>query len=162
MPLININSYSDLSELRNRYPTQTIVLGTGCFDILHIGHLYFLEDARQQGEILVIGVNSDESVRQIKGDKRPIMQEKSRATLVSAFRCVDYTFIYNDTVADDCILNLRPDVFAIGEESARIYHSEIDAARRVSAAVHEVRRMPSVSTTSVVTAILEKKSGAAE
>ena len=156
MPVVLIKSYSDLEHLRKRVEGKSVVLGTGCFDILHKGHLYFIEQARRQGEILVIGINSDASVRRIKGDSRPILPEQDRAELIAAMRLVDFTFIYDSTVADECIVNLKPDVFAIGEESVNSYPSEINAAESVGAKVYAVPRVPSVSTTSVVTSILQK------
>jgi D-glycero-beta-D-manno-heptose 1-phosphate adenylyltransferase len=100
---------------------QRVVLGTGCFDIMHIGHLYFLEQAGRHGDVLVIGVNSDQSVRAIKGPSRPIVDQLERATLVAALRCVDHVFVYDDIVADYQIRALRPDVYVIGEESVGRY-----------------------------------------
>ncbi len=156
MPLNNIILFSDLSVLRNQLLEKTIVLGTGCFDLLHIGHLYFLKDAQKQGDVLVVGVNSDYSVGTIKGPDRPIIKEDQRAELVGAFRHVDYVFIYDDVVADECILTLKPNVYAIGEESVDAYPSELAAANHTGTSIHIVKRVPSVSTTSVVMNILDK------
>lgn len=146
----NVTTVSELGSLRDRFPGQTIVLGTGCFDLLHAGHLRFLEEARSQGDLLVVGLNSDAAVSAIKGSGRPILKQEERAALVAAFRCVDLAFIFDDTVADDSILSLRPDVFVIGEESVEDYPSELSSARSVGARVHVVRRVPGTSTTSIV------------
>lgn len=156
MPLENIISVSDLVTLRERLSGQTIVLATGCFDILHVGHLYFLRDASMQGDVLVVGVNSDRAVKMIKGLHRPIIEQDQRAELIAAIRCVDYVFIYDDMVADDYIIRLKPDVFAIGEENVRAYPSESAAARQVGTRVHVVTRIPSASTTSIVTNMQKK------
>lgn len=131
------------------YPCR-VVLGTGCFDIMHLGHLYFLEQASHLGDVLVIGVNSDRSVRDIKGPSRPIVSEWGRASLVAALRCVDHVFIYDDTVADDEIRVLRPDVYVTGADSQGDYPSELIAAQDVDARVHVIDRLPDLSTTSVV------------
>ena len=150
MPSGNIISVSDLVTLRERLLGQTIVLATGCFDILHVGHLYFLRDASTQGDVLIVGVNSDRAVKLIKGFGRPIVKQDERAELIAAFRCVDYVFIYDDTVVDDYIIRLKPDIFAIGEESITAYPSESAAAKLVGAKVHSVARIQSASTTSIV------------
>lgn len=146
----NVISIADLPALRERLQGRTIVLATGCFDILHSGHLYFLEDASRQGDVLIVGINSDRAVKVLKGVHRPIVSEGERVNLISAFRCVDYTFIYDDIVADDYIVSLKPDVFAIGEESVGSYPSEPASAKQVGARLHVVTRIPSASTTSIV------------
>ncbi len=150
-----IGTVSDLRSLRNKLSEQKIILGTGCFDLLHVGHLYFLKEARKQGDVLVVGINSDRSVSAIKGPDRPIIKQDQRAEILAAFRYVDYVFIYDSVVADDCILTLKPDVYAIGEESVNGYPSELAAANSVKARVHVIKRIPSLSTTSVVSNILK-------
>jgi len=156
MLLDNIIMFSDLSLLHRNLRGQTVVLGTGCFDLLHIGHLYFLSEASKQAEALVVGLNSDNAVRLIKGPSRPIIKQEQRVAVVAALRYVAWVFVYDDVVADDCILTLKPDVFAIGEESIKTYPSEVAAARSVGARLHIVKRMPEASTTSVVADILNK------
>jgi len=133
---------------------RRVVLGTGCFDIMHSGHLYFLEQASEQGDVLVIGVNSDRSVREIKGTDRPIVGELARATLVAGLRCVDHVFVYDGTVADDQIRELRPDVYVTGAESVDGYPSELAAAREIGARVYVIDRLPDHSTTLVVGLVL--------
>jgi rfaE bifunctional protein nucleotidyltransferase chain/domain len=156
MLLDNILTFSDLSLLRGNLRGQTIVLGTGCFDLLHIGHLYFLSEASKQADVLVVGLNSDSTVRLIKGLSRPIIKQEQRVAVVAALRSVDWAFIYDDVVADDSILALKPDVFAIGEESVTAYPSEVAAAQNVGGRIHIVKRVPEASTTSVVAEILNK------
>jgi rfaE bifunctional protein nucleotidyltransferase chain/domain len=129
---------------------RRVVLGTGCFDIMHVGHLYFLAQASRQGDILVVGVNSDRSVRAIKGPSRPIVGEWERASLVAALRCVDYVFVYDDNVADSQIRTLCPDVYVASAESVARYPSEPAAALDVGARVHLIDRESEHSTTSVV------------
>lgn len=155
MIITNSISSNELGLLRTRLSGEKIVLGTGCFDLLHVGHLYFLKEARSQGDILVVAVNSDESVRAIKGSERPINNEKHRSELVGAIKYVDYVFICDDVVADECIFNLRPDVYAIGEQSVDAYPSEIDMASNIGTNIFSVKRVPSLSTTLLVTNILK-------
>jgi D-glycero-beta-D-manno-heptose 1-phosphate adenylyltransferase len=141
---------ADLAVLQTELTGRTVVLGTGCFDILHVGHLHFLAEASRQGEVLVIGVNSNRSVLAIKGPSRPIVGEKDRAAMVGALRCVDYVFIYDDSVADDCIRQLRPYVYVTGEESYGLYPTEVAAAEEVGARVHVVGRLAPHSTTAML------------
>lgn len=133
-----------------------IVLGTGCFDIMHVGHVYFLEQASQQGDVLVIGVNSDASVRKLKGPTRPVVSEADRATMVAALRYVDHVFIYDETVADDQIRDLAPDIYVTGTEGADAYPSELAAAREVGASVFVIDRVPNRSTSLMVDDVLRR------
>lgn len=155
MPEQRIILVSDLSVLRGRLRRRTLVLATGCFDILHVGHLHFLKNAAAQGDALVVGVNSDRSIKMIKGEDRPIIGQNERAELLAAMRCVDYVFVFDNIAADECILSLEPDVFVVGEHSVQAYPSESKAAEQVGARVHVVLRIPSSSTTSIVTEILD-------
>ena len=79
---------------------QTVVFANGCFDIVHVGHVRYLEAARQKGDVLVVAINSDASVRDLKGPGRPILGEAVRAKLVAALRAVDYVVIFNDHYAN--------------------------------------------------------------
>ena len=150
----NIISFSQLSLLRRQLSGQIVVLGTGCFDILHTGHLYFLKNSRAQGDILVVGINGDNAVRNMKGSNRPIKDQGQRANLIAALRYVNYVFIYDDVVADSSILELKPDVYAIGDESVDAYPGEIAAASSVGAHIYVVQKLPSISTTLVIQSVL--------
>ncbi|PIP31933.1 D-glycero-beta-D-manno-heptose 1-phosphate adenylyltransferase [bacterium (Candidatus Gribaldobacteria) CG23_combo_of_CG06-09_8_20_14_all_37_87_8] len=153
MKINKILSIQTLLSMRKRLKNKTIVLGTGCFDILHIGHLYFLQQASEQGDILIVGINSDKSIKIMKGKNRPIIKQDERAQLIAAFDCVDYVFVYDGTTARDYILSLKPHVFAIGEGSVRDYPDECEATKKVGARLHIIKRMPFPSTTSIVTKI---------
>lgn len=153
MSVENLIAASDLDVLRESLSGRSIVLATGCFDILHVGHVYFLKEARAQGDVLVVGINSDRAVKLIKGPKRPFVGQNDRATILAAFRDVDYVFIFDDTVADNSIARLKPDVFVIGEESMKAYPSESTAAEAIGARVYPISRSPAPSTTSIVTNI---------
>lgn len=144
---ININ---ELPQLRVIYKMKKVVLTTGCFDILHVGHIEFLKEAKQQGNILVVGINSDVSIRRLKGENRPILNEKQRSTMLAAIRYVDYLFLFSDDSVDEGIYLLNPDVFAIGEESVAMYPTEIEASKKVNSRVHIIKRLDNYSTTSIV------------
>lgn len=87
---------------------KTIVFANGCFDVLHVGHVRYLKGARALGDVLIVGLNSDASVRRLKGQGRPILDQKARAVLVSALACVDYVVIFEDDTVDRLLVELKP------------------------------------------------------
>jgi rfaE bifunctional protein nucleotidyltransferase chain/domain len=95
---------------------QRVVFANGCFDILHVGHVRYLEAARQYGDILIVAVNSDASARSLKGPRRPILDESARARLVAALRAVDYVVIFNEPTVAPLLRDLLPDVHAKGTD----------------------------------------------
>jgi D-beta-D-heptose 7-phosphate kinase/D-beta-D-heptose 1-phosphate adenosyltransferase len=108
-----------LSELaRHRRQKKTIVFTNGCFDVLHRGHIEYLKFCRQQGDIVVVGLNSDSSVKMIKGPERPINNEHDRASLLAVLEMVDYITIFSEPTPTDLIRKVRPDVLVKGEDWA--------------------------------------------
>jgi rfaE bifunctional protein nucleotidyltransferase chain/domain len=95
---------------------HTVVFANGCFDILHVGHVRYLEAARQQGEILIVAVNGDASVGSLKGPGRPILDEAARARLVAALRAVDYVVLFSEPTVASLLRDLLPDVHAKGTD----------------------------------------------
>lgn len=95
---------------------RTIAFANGCFDILHVGHIRYLESAAREADVLVVALNDDESVRQLKGDGRPILGANDRAELVAALRCVDYVVIFSETTVGPLLTALRPDVHCKGTD----------------------------------------------
>jgi len=87
---------------------KKIVFANGCFDVLHVGHIRYLEDARAQGDVLIVGLNSDASVRRLKGEGRPILDQNGRAQLLSALECVDHIVIFEDDTVDRLLVELKP------------------------------------------------------
>jgi rfaE bifunctional protein nucleotidyltransferase chain/domain len=92
------------------------VLANGCFDLLHVGHVRYLEAARALGDVLIVGLNSDASVRRLKGPGRPLMPEGERAEMLAALRAVDHVVIFDDDTADALVARLRPAVHAKGTD----------------------------------------------
>ena len=97
---------------------QRIVFTNGVFDLLHLGHLRYLRNARRLGDLLVVGVNSDESARQLKGPQRPLVPDAERAELLAALDCVDYVTIFSDPTAEATLALLRPEVYVKGADYA--------------------------------------------
>lgn len=94
----------------------TIVFANGCFDTLHVGHVRYLEGAKAEGNVLVVGVNSDASVGNLKGQGRPILDETARARLVAAVRGVDYVVLFSERTVESLLKELRPSVHAKGTD----------------------------------------------
>jgi rfaE bifunctional protein nucleotidyltransferase chain/domain len=95
---------------------RRIVFANGCFDTLHVGHIRYLEGARREGDILVVGVNADSSVCDLKGPGRPVLDENARAQLVAALRSVDYVVLFAEPNVEALLEDLRPDVHAKGTD----------------------------------------------
>jgi D-beta-D-heptose 7-phosphate kinase/D-beta-D-heptose 1-phosphate adenosyltransferase len=108
-----------LSEIaRHRRQKKTIVFTNGCFDVLHIGHVEYLQFCRQQGDIVVVGLNSDSSVKMIKGSDRPINNQHDRAAILAALEMVDYITVFTEPEPINLIRKVRPEVLVKGEDWA--------------------------------------------
>src|SRR6185503_181579 len=112
-PIMKLRTLEELPEL---LAGRRVVLANGCFDILHVGHVRYLEGARALGEALVVAINSDRSVHALKGPGRPILNEKERATLVSALRCVDHVVVFDEPDVTRVLDTLRPAIHAKGTD----------------------------------------------
>lgn len=99
-----------------RRARKRIVLANGCFDLIHVGHTRYLSAAREAGDFLVVGINSDQQVRKLKGGGRPFMPENERAELISGFRCVDIVTIFDEPTVEELIRAIRPDIHAKGTD----------------------------------------------
>lgn len=100
----------------DRQNNRKIVLANGCFDFFHVGHIRYLAGAKAFGDCLIVAVNSDEQVRNLKGANRPLMPEKERAEMISAIRLVDYVTIFPEPTVEELIRALRPDFHAKGTD----------------------------------------------
>ncbi len=129
---------------------RRIVFTNGCYDILHVGHVRLLEEARRQGDRLVVGVNSDRSVRALKGPSRPMQTQGDRAEILAALRCVDYVTIFDEDTPVETIRALRPDVHVKGGDYAPEALPEADVVREVGGRVHIVPLVEGRSTTRLV------------
>jgi D-beta-D-heptose 7-phosphate kinase/D-beta-D-heptose 1-phosphate adenosyltransferase len=111
-----IKSINRLRKIVNLLKSKgkRIVFTNGCFDILHYGHAKYLEEAKKKGDILVVAVNSDSSVRRLKGNRRPVVREKERVRLVSALESVDFVTVFSDATPIKVITALKPDVLVKG------------------------------------------------
>jgi len=145
-----------LQGYRNR--RERIVFTNGCFDILHVGHVRYLNAAKALGEVLVVGLNSDASVTQIKGVHRPINSQADRAEVLAALACVDHIVVFEETEPEALIREVAPDVLVKGAdwEESRIVGAEI--VKRHGGRVVRIPVVPGISTTRIIEKILEARS----
>lgn len=142
---------------RLRSAGRTVVMTNGCFDLLHVGHVYFLQQARQLGDSLVVALNSDVSVRTLKGTKRPIQSETDRAFLLAALDCVDGIVIFSKPDLVDEITALRPDIYtkAGDYDLTRLHSGERAALEAAGASIRFLPFLAGFSTTSMIKKIAE-------
>ena len=153
---ITLTSLKKELELKKRRGKK-IVFTNGCFDLVHAGHVRYLKKARSLGDILVIGMNTDKSVRKIKGKNRPIVDEKDRAEVLSALECVDYVVFFGEPTPLKLITAIKPDVLVKGADWK---HGEIVGEKVVKAnkgSVRRVRLAPGRSTTDIINKIKKIK-----
>jgi len=138
-----------------RAKKKKIVFTNGCFDILHLGHVRYLEKARSLGDVLVVGLNSDASVRAIKGPSRPLNRQRDRAIVLASLFFVDYVTIFNDATPEKLILKLKPDILVKGADWKS---RDIVGGDFVKSRGGRVVRIPFVAGRST-TAIIKKMGG---
>jgi rfaE bifunctional protein nucleotidyltransferase chain/domain len=143
-----------ICELRRK--GKRIVLANGCFDLIHVGHVRYLNAARELGDCLIVGINSDRSARRLKGKGRPVVNASERAEIISAFECVDYCFFVDEPTLDACIVRLKPHVQAKGTDYTRENVPERSAVLGVGGRVEIVGDKKSHATRDLVQVILRK------
>jgi rfaE bifunctional protein nucleotidyltransferase chain/domain len=138
-----ILSIDELRAERARLRAQgsRLVFTNGCFDILHVGHVRYLSSARRLGDVLLVAINSDRTVRELKGESRPVMNEAERAEMLSALRAVDYVTVFDDVSPRALIAEVLPDVLVKGGDYAL---DEIHGREEVEAAGGRVLSLPFV------------------
>jgi len=149
---------SALAELRARFRKEkkTVVFTNGVFDILHRGHVEYLTKARALGEILIVGMNTDESVKRIKGPRRPIVGEEDRAFILAHLDCVDFVCLFPEDTPGDLISEIVPDILVkgadwkIGEIVGR------EAVEKAGGRVATIEFVPDRSTTGIIERILDQ------
>jgi rfaE bifunctional protein nucleotidyltransferase chain/domain len=148
------------SELaRARDGGLRVVLTNGCFDLLHPGHLSYLRRAKEQGDLLVVGVNGDDSVRVLKGPGRPLVAEADRAELLAALEPVDLVTVFTDLRADALLRAVRPDVYVKGGDYSPSTLPEAPTAAELGVAVRLLAYVPGYSTSELIRRIREAADG---
>ena len=148
----NVLSRNELIERVNsaRESGARIVLANGCFDVLHVGHVRYLAGARELGDVLVVGINSDEQVALQKGDGRPVLPATERAEIVAALEPVTYVTIFNEPTVEELLLALKPDVHAKGTDYTTDTVPERDVVRSYGGRVAIVGDPKDHSTSAII------------
>ncbi len=141
----------DISRLKRK--GKKIIFTNGCFDILHLGHLKILNVAKRKGDVLIVGLNSDSSIRKIKGSKRPILDQKTRAKLLANMIQVDYVVIFNEATPYNLIKRIKPDILVKGGD----WKKDKIVGNKLVKKVYCVKLCSGHSTTRIINKI--KKSG---
>ena len=146
---------ADLPALgdRLRAAGKAVVWTNGCFDLFHAGHARSLHSARALGDVLVVGVNSDASVRRLKGPGRPVLPAAERAELVASLACVDFTVVFDEDTPEECIRLLRPAVHCKGADYAPPHGKPVPEAALVESYGGRVAYLPlvdGISTTELI------------
>ena len=151
-----IKTLNQLTPIVKKLKSQNkkIVTSNGVFDILHLGHVKYLELAKKQGDILIVGINSDKSVRQIKGDKRPINDEKSRLGVLAALESVDYVFLFDEKDPRDWLNKIKPKIHVKAGDYRLSQIVEKDVVEHNHGKIVISKIEKSYSTTSIINKIL--------
>jgi rfaE bifunctional protein nucleotidyltransferase chain/domain len=145
----NLQDVGELGE-RLRQQGHSVVFTNGCFDILHAGHVTYLEQARKLGTVLVVGLNSDASVTRLKGPQRPINHTEDRQTVLGALRCVDYVLVFDEDTPLGLISALLPDVLVKGGDYTRDMVVGANVVEEHGGRVEIIPLLPGRSTTLIV------------
>ncbi|HEV2378399.1 MAG TPA: adenylyltransferase/cytidyltransferase family protein [Terriglobia bacterium] len=144
---------------RLRREGRTIAFANGCFDLLHAGHVRYLEAARAEGDVLVVGVNGDETVRALKGPGRPVLPSAARAELVAALEAADYVVVFEELTAQAALAELRPDVHCKGTDYTEDSVPERELVQRLGGAVRIVGDPKNHSTREMLARIAAADAG---
>jgi rfaE bifunctional protein nucleotidyltransferase chain/domain len=141
----------DLKKKRRK-----IVFTNGCFDLLHVGHVRYLKEARALGDCLIIGLNSDRSMRQIKDPARPLISEDQRAEVLAAMECVDYVVLFDEADPFKLIEEIRPDILVKGADWTMDKIIGADLVTSYGGKVHRIDLVPSISTSEIINRIISR------
>ncbi len=149
---MSIKNWDEITYLVNKLKNQNrrIVFTNGCFDIIHAGHVQYLQEAKALGDILVIGLNSDASVKRLKGAERPVNNQNDRAIVLSALKAVDYIVVFDEDTPYDLIKQIKPDILVKGgdwPENKIVGHDIVKANGGI---VKSLSFRPGNSSTSII------------
>lgn len=138
-------------ELRRQ--GKKIVFTNGCFDILHAGHVRYLTAAKSLGDVLIVGLNTDESVRALKGESRPVNNQKDRAEVLLGLKAVDYVTFFGERTAENLIAEVKPDIYAKGGDYTLETLPEAKIVQSYGGKVEFIQLVEGKSTTNIINAI---------
>jgi D-glycero-beta-D-manno-heptose 1-phosphate adenylyltransferase len=154
----NVLGIDELVEIRKQLKLQNkkVVFTNGCFDILHAGHVDYLNKSKALGDVLILGLNSDSSIRNIKGEKRPVVPQNERAFILSNLKAVDYVTIFNEDDPYEVIKKLVPDILVKGADWKVENIIGRDVVENAGGKVETIDFVNMQSTTNIIKTVLEK------
>jgi len=157
MPPKKIQSIARLQRIVGNLKRQgkKVVFTNGCFDILHVGHVRYLSKARETGDLLIVGLNTDRSVRTIKGEQRPIVSERERAEVLAALAIVDYVVLFDEPDPLRLITALKPDILVKGSDWAKDEIVGRDVVEKGGGKVIRIPLVPGSSSTNLIDRIIK-------
>ena len=150
----NISALADICT-SHRAQNKTIIMTNGCFDIIHSGHTYLLTEAKKLGDILVVALNADDSIKKIKTSNRPIMSELDRAYVLSSLESVDYIILFHEDTPEEIICEILPDILVKGEDYRNKTIAGEDCLVKNGKKVMLLNIVEGKSTTSIINKILK-------
>ncbi|MCD4721953.1 MAG: D-glycero-beta-D-manno-heptose 1-phosphate adenylyltransferase [Desulfobacula sp.] len=152
-----IATFSEIKILSRQYKDaeKTIVFTNGCFDIIHAGHVKYLNHAASLGDILVLGLNSDRSVKRIKGEKRPVIEQGHRSIVVAALGCIDHVVLFDEPDPKRLIETICPDILVKGADWPEDQIIGGDFVKKNGGRIERVSLEPDISTTKIIKRIGE-------
>ena len=129
---------------------RRIVLTNGCFDVIHAGHVAYLKEARQQGDVLVVGINADATVRALKGPERPIFNEVERLEVLAELESIDYLVVFEEATADHLIESVVPSVYVKGGDYQASEIAEFDLLARLGIQIGILAHRPGLGSTAII------------
>ena len=135
---------------------KRVVMANGCFDLIHGGHVSYLESARARGDILLLAVNSDSSIKRLKGENRPIYPQEERLEILAAFECVDYLLVFDEPTVDGLLRELYPDVHAKGTDYTKETVPERETARELGIETFIAGAPKENATKDIIQLVLER------
>lgn len=152
--IVKIDDIANLCAILHR-SGKRIALTNGTFDILHAGHVRYLNEARKLADCLVLGLNSDTSVKQYKSDKRPIVPQAERAEVIDSLKAVDYVVIFEETTADNLISKVKPDIYVKGGDYTEETLPETFSVKKYGGKIAFINVVEGCSTTNIIEKILD-------
>ena len=156
-----IKTRSEIIGIRNNLKKQKkkVVFTNGCFDLIHSGHIDYLAKAKKLGDVLIVGINSDSSVRRIKGEERPIISENERGIILSSLKPVDFVTLFDEDTPEELIKELKPDVLVKGSDWKMDEIVGRDVVENSGGSVQTIDFVTDQSTSKIINSILKRYAG---
>ncbi len=152
--IVTLKDFLQKSDIL-RKTGRRLVFTNGCFDILHAGHVRYLQAAKIEGDILLVGLNSDKSVKKVKGEKRPLIHQEQRAEILACLECVDYVILFDESNPLNLIEAVKPDILVKGSDWDEKDIIGAESVKKAGGKVVRVPVIPEISTSLIIEKIVK-------